>query len=597
MSTSARYLFVVFPEDGPSRETLAAQIEALKALVERQRRYIGSMRASHFWKLREAVFAFRRRFADGIEPLPAPTPVDLATEEAALGDPYQVFRIRERRSPAELEWLHRFVHSLGFQEPFEVIVNACGAAQADLEATLASLREQVYPHWRVQVLTEPSQMVGLDSERTVCAVDAGDLVEPDALLSLAFELHDGAAVVYSDEDRLDAAWIPREPSFKPDWSPETLLTRDYVGRLCAIRGAVLAAAGGLDPAHGTAMWYDALLRVTESTDRVRHVARVLYHRRHSIPPTLLSDGEAAVRRALARRGEVADVRPTPVGNDVQYAVSTDERVTVIIPTRDGAELLARCLKSLFERTAHPNFDVIVVDNGSREAATRNLFDRWHERRPAQFRVIEDTEPFNFSRLNNRAVATADAPYVLLLNNDTEVIAADWMTAMLGQARRAPIGAVGALLLYEDGSIQHAGVFLGGDVHLGRHAYRFVDSQKGPDERLVLDTNYLAVTGACMMVARAKYLEVGGLDEALAVTYNDIDLCLKLREAGYRNVVVPRAKLFHYESKSRGRDDTRRKVEAAGVEGDIFRERWTRWVRRDPYFNLNLSQDTDDFSVR
>jgi hypothetical protein len=267
------------PDDGPSRETLVAQIQALKAVVERQRLYIGSMRASRFWKLRDAFFAFRRRFGDGIEPLPEITAADLAIEAAGFGDPYQLFRMRERRSIADLDWLRGFVRLLAFRDVLEVVVDARGATQHDLDATLASLREQVYPYWRVQTLAEPADEVAFDPKLSICALDAGDVLEPDALLSLAVELNDGADVVYTDEDCFDAEGIPRDPSFKPGWSPETELTRDYVGRLCAFRGAVLAAAGGPSRTHGGAMWYDALLRVTEATDRVSHVARVLVHRR------------------------------------------------------------------------------------------------------------------------------------------------------------------------------------------------------------------------------------------------------------------------------------------------------------------------------
>lgn len=585
------------PDDGPSREALAAQIEALKALVERQRRYIELMRASRFWKLRDAFFAFRRRFGNGIEPLPQPTAADRAVEAGAFGDPYQLFRLREQRSVPDLDLLRAVARSLAVRSPVEVLVDARDARPGDLEATLESLHNQIYTDWRLRALVEPSEPVAFDPSLSVCAVDAGDLLEPDALLLLALELNAGADVVYTDEDRLDADGIPRDPSFKPDWSPETALTRDYVGRLCAMRGSVLEAAGGLDPRHGPAMWYDALLRVTEASDRVAHVARVSIHRRFGSVPLAPLQAEACVRRALARRGESAELSATPTGVEVRFAVAQDERVTIVIPTRDRADLLERCLQSLFERTTHPRFDVILVDNGSVEAATRALFERWRGRQPDRVRVIEDPAPFNYSRLNNRGVAATDAPYVVLLNNDTEVIAPDWLTAMLGQARRPQIGAVGALLLYEDGTIQHAGVVLG-MRSLAGHAYRFVDPQALPhDPRLTLDSNYLAVTGACLMVARKKYEEVGGLDEALAVSYNDIDFCLKLRAAGYRNVMVPRAQLYHYESKSRGRDDTKRKELIAIGEAEAIRRRWTDWARRDPYYNPNLTRDAEDFSVR
>jgi GT2 family glycosyltransferase len=588
----------MIPEFGPSRETLVAQIEALKATVERQRLYIGSMRASHFWKLRDAVFAFRRRFGNGIEPLPEPTPSDLAAGMASFGDPYQLFRVRERRSKAEVEWLRGFATLLAFRDVIEVIIDARIATADARAATFASLEDQIYAHWRVRWIESSADLAAFDATLTVCALDAGDVLEPDALLSLAIEFNAGSDIVYTDEDVLDRDGVARDPAFKPGWSPETALTRDYVGRLCAFRGTALAAAGGLDPAHAGAMWYDALLRVSERTDRIAHAARVLVHRRFGTPVLPPADAEAAVRRALTRRGEQAELRSTPAGLEVRFAVPANERVSVIIPTRDRADLLARCLTSLYERTAHPSFDVIVVDNNSQEAATHALFAHWRERVGDRFRVIADPAPFNYSALNNRAVREADAPYVVLLNNDTEVIAPEWMTALLGQARRPAIGAVGALLLYEDGTIQHAGVVLGGVVSLAGHAYRFTDPLgQHENARLMLDTNYLAVTGACLMVARSKYLAADGLDETLVVTYNDIDFCLKLRAAGYRNVLVPRARLYHYESKSRGRDDTQAKVALAVNESERFRQRWAELAKRDPYYNPNLTIDSEDFSIR
>lgn len=585
------------PDEDHDRDLLVAQIDALKAVVKRQRRTIDAMRASRFWKLRDAYFALRRRFGGGIEPLAAPTAAELATEAAASGDPYQLFRLRAQRGVADTDWLRALTGALNIREPIDVIVDARSSSAMDLQATVSSLDEQLYPFHRVHVLATAEDPVPVDVALAVFGLEAGDRLEPDALLSIAVELHHGADVVYSDEDRLDAAGIPGNPSFKPDWSPETLLTRDYVGRLCAFRAGTLAASGGLELAHGGAMWYDALLRVTEKTNRVRHVARVLVHRRHGGGAMAPGDAEAAVRRALARRGEDAEVHSTPAGTDVRFATPSNDRVAVVIPTRDRADLLERCLHSLFERTTYPSFEVVVVDNASRERPTRALFERWRARAPQRFRVIEDASPFNYSHLNNRAVAETDAPYVLMLNNDTEVISSEWMSVMLAQARRPEIGAVGALLLYQDGTVQHAGVVLGGAASLAWHAYRFADPDVEPlRERLLFDTNCLAVTGACLLVARRKFLEVGGLDESLAVSHNDVDFCLKLYAAGYRNVLVPRARLFHYESKSRGRDDTRRKTELAVSEREAIRMRWPELARRDPYYNPNLAFEIDPLSV-
>jgi GT2 family glycosyltransferase len=390
--------------------------------------------------------------------------------------------------------------------------------------------------------------------------------------------------------------VPSEPWFKPDWSPETLLTRDYVGRICVIRRELLERAGGVRDLFETAAWFEALLRVTELTGRVVHVAQVLCHR-YVGNAVREHDLALAVEVTLRRRGEAADLCVVEGGVDVRFVVPGDERVCVIVPTRDRADLLGPCIASIFARTAYANFEVLVVDNGSREAATLDLLAGWEQREPVRFRVLRDALPFNYSRLNNEAARATAAPYVLLLNNDTEVIAPDWIEAMLGQARRPAVGAVGALLLYPDGTVQHGGVVLG-ILGLAGHAHRFLPGNTdGYGGALQLDTNYLAVTGACLMVEKRKYFQVGGLDESLAVSYNDVDLCLNLHRAGYRNVFVPRAKLYHYESKSRGGDDTPAKVARAMEEVETIRKRWPEWAARDPYYNPNLTVDAEDFGLR
>jgi GT2 family glycosyltransferase len=606
----------VSADDEPTRETLVARIGALHALVERQRLYIGSMRASRFWQLRDRVFAlFGKR-----DPLPVATPEERAITEAALGDAYQLFRLRTRRSEADAAWLRGLAEVLAVRDPIDVVLDVRRANAAACDATLGSIRAQIYPHWRARVwldaasvaqrawldaahasdarvLAAPWDGASFDAEAALGALDAGDLLEPEALLLAAIELHRGADVIYTDEDRLRADGVCDEPRFKPDWSPETELTRDYVGRLCVMRCSVLAAAGGVDAGAGSAIWYDAVLRVSERTGRIAHVPSVMAHRSVAAAEIVASDRVRALTAAFARRGERVTIAAAGDGALVAYDVPDDERVTVIVPTRDRASLVETCIASVFERTAHRAFEVIVVDNGSVEPATRELFARWSAREPGRFRVVRNDGPFNFSRLNNVALRATDAPYVTLLNNDTEVIAPEWMAAMLGQARRPAIGAVGALLLYADGTVQHAGVMLGGVLGLAGHAYRGFDPDAADaPPALRYDSNVLAVTGACLMVARAKIEAVGGLDESFAVAFNDVDLCLKLHHAGYRNVVVPRARLFHYESKSRGGDDTRAKQLRAYEESEALRRRWPELAARDPYYNPNLTLSAEDYSV-
>jgi GT2 family glycosyltransferase len=608
-------------DDGRSRDALLAHVAYLYPLVQRQRRTIEAMRVSRFWRLRDLWFTTRRRF--GIAPEDDPVQVAegdaRAVELAALGDPYQLFREHHRVRDEDVERMRAMTRFLPTAVAFGLVVDARGRDAAGVVATLRSLRDQVYEAWSARVLVDDFdalpggelralaaadarlRLVGPGGDRfgtadVVGPLDPGDRLEPHALFELALALQDAPDVVYSDEDRIDDRGVPFDPWFKPDWSPETLLTRDYVGRLVVMRRELLERAGGVRDVFESARWYEALLRVSERTDRIVHVAQVLCHR-HVLNTVSPADQALAVEVALRRRGEAATVRATGDGVEVRFAVPGDERVCVIVPTRDRADLLRPCIASLFERTAYANFEVLVVDNGSRDAATLELLAEWERREPGRFRVQRDPAPFNYSRLNNEAARATAADYLLLLNNDTEVIAPDWMEAMLGQARRPSIGAVGALLLYPDGTVQHAGVVLG-ILGLAGHAHRFLPARDpGYHGALALDTNYLALTGACLMIAKRKYEEVGGLDETLAVSYNDVDLCLKLRRSGYRNLFVPRARLYHYESKSRGADDTPAKVARAIEEVGAIRRRWPAWAARDPYYNPNLTADAEDFELR
>lgn len=609
-------------EDGRSRDALLAQVAYLYPLVQRQRRTIEAMRVSRFWWLRDMWFAAKRRF--GIGPLEDPVQVAerdaRAVELAAQGDPYQLFREHHRLRGEDVERMRAMARFLPTTVRFGLVIDTRGHGTDGVAATLRSLRDQVYEAWTARVLVDAppydanaAELHAIAAEDAriamvlpggdrfgdadvVGALDPHDRLEPHALFELALALQGGADVVYSDEDRIDELGIPHEPWFKPDWSPETLLTRDYAGRVCVMRRELLERAGGVRDVFESAKWYEALMRVTELTRSVVHVAQVLCHR-HVRNAVQKNDLALAVEVTLQRRGELAGVQVAGAGVDVRFVVPGGERVCVVIPTRDRVDLLRPCIASLFERTAYRDFEVLVVDNGSRAPATQELFAEWEQREPERFRVLRDSMPFNFSRLNNEAVRTTDAPFVVLLNNDTEVVAPDWMEAMLGQARRPEIGAVGALLLYADGTVQHGGVVLG-ILGLAGHAHRFLPANtSGYHGALELDTNYLAVTGACLMVEKRKYLEIGGLDETLAVSYNDVDLCLRLYRAGYRNVFVPRAKLHHYESKSRGGDDTPAKVARAMEEIGRIRKRWPGFAASDPYYNPNLTIDAEDFGLR
>jgi GT2 family glycosyltransferase len=267
----------------------------------------------------------------------------------------------------------------------------------------------------------------------------------------------------------------------------------------------------------------------------------------------------------------------------------------VIPTRDRAELLERCLGTVFGLTTHPNFDVCVVDNGSKEQATFEILRRFERTWPGRFRVIRRDVPFNFPALVNAGVGETDGELVLLLNNDTEVLDGSWLEDLAGYAQRAEIGAVGALLLYPDGTVQHGGVILvagavAGHSHAGQPA-----NAPGYFGRLLAQSNYAAVTAACLMVRREVFIEAGGFDEQLAVGYNDVDFCLRLHRRGYRNVCLGQVRLLHHESLSRGSDERAERRARSVAESHVMRERWGSILDRDPYYNPNLTSAPPDFT--
>jgi len=607
-------------DDGRSREAALAQLSYLLPLMRRQRRTIAAMQVSRFWRARNAWFALKRRLRIGpsADPIPEALGDGAAVELAAFGDPYFLFREQHRLRPIDVERMRAMQSVFPLAPAFGLVLETAETGTDGLQATVESLRAQIYERWRARIVVDAEHrdvvvdhlavyagddrivvtLSPAEDEEFLGALRPGDLLEAHALFEVALALNrrPDLDAIYTDEDVLDERGRPSAPYFKPDWSPETHVDRDYVGRLCLLRRSTLDAAGGLRPVFGSAAWYEALLRLSESTDRIGHVAQVLYHRR---PDARIreSDVALALEVALQRRGDAAAVVATETGLRVRYAVAGDERVAIIIPTRDRADLLEPCLESLFGRSTYPGIEVVIVDNGSREVATTDVLQSWLRREPQRFHVLRDDDPFNYARLNNLAAAATDAEYLLFLNNDTVIVAPDWIEAMLAYARRPRIGAVGALLLYPDDTVQHAGVVLG-ILGLAGHAHRYLPvSTPGYHGALQRVTNYVAVTGACMMISRAKFHEVGGFDEAFAVSYNDVDFCLRLRAHGYRNVFVPQARLYHFESKSRGLDDNPMKVARAMREVAMIRERWPEISVRDPYYNPNLTVDAEDFAIR
>jgi GT2 family glycosyltransferase len=371
--------------------------------------------------------------------------------------------------------------------------------------------------------------------------------------------------------------------------------------VCTIGGFRLGFEGAQD--------YDLVLRLAERTNRILHLPRVLYHwRQHEMStaksmvakPYAVQAGVRALEEALARRGEPGAVEPHPeaIGQYcIRYDLCRPGRVGIVIPTRDRAHLLAVCLRALFERTEYGDFEVVIVDNGSREPRTFELFREFADRYPDRLAVVRDEGEFNFSRLVNRGVRAVCGPYLLLLNNDVEAVNDTWLRTMLEQVQRPAVGCVGARLLYPDGTVQHAGVVIsrvGTAVHIFNRAS---PSALGRGNRLSTVTNYSAVTGACLLVRRSVYDEVGGFDESFAVDFNDIDFCLRVRQAGYHNVLVPEAELIHHESATRGHP--RASLESSqrlDAETALFRSRWTSYISSDPCVSPHLEPRDGDLRI-
>ncbi len=354
--------------------------------------------------------------------------------------------------------------------------------------------------------------------------------------------------------------------------------------------------------------YDLLLRAIERLEpqRIVRLPRVLYHRRvtslhedwrRCVAPEVEA-ARTAIQEHFRRLGVAARVTACPEApamNRVRFAISEDTPlVSIIIPTRDRADLLDTCISSVLGKTTYPNFEILIVDNNSSEHSTFDLFKRLQGEE--RIRLLRDQSPFNYSRINNFAVAESRGSFLCLMNNDIEVITSDWIEELLSFAARPHVGAVGCRLWYPDGRLQHGGVLLGIGGVAG-HAHRFLDrTQPGYFGRAVVHQSFSAVTAAALMIRKSTFEQVGGLDEAFEVAFNDVDFCLRLREKGFRNVWTPYAEMIHHESASRGSETTPEKRVRFQGEVERMKFRWGSLLKNDPAYSPNLTLDSEDFSL-
>ena len=441
-------------------------------------------------------------------------------------------------------------------------------------------------------------------------LDHDDVLSANALLAVALEAVacPDAQLIYSDEDKIDDRGRRFDAFFKPDFAPELLLAQNYFNHLTAHRTEQLRAVDGWRIGMEGSQDYDITLRILERIKprQVRHIPEILYHWRATEGSTALNIGEKnyaveaglqALRQHLDRTSPESSVEilPTVPWYRVRHPLPNPQPlISLIIPTRDKAEVLRVAIDSIIDRSTYRNYEILIVDNGSREAETFELFERF-ERDP-RIRVLPYHKSFNYSALNNHGARAARGGLLALVNNDVEVISPDWMEEMASWALRDDIGCVGAKLLYPDHTIQHAGVIVGvGGVAAHAHA-RLGRDDNGYFGRLAVHHNVSAVTAACLLVRRSVYEAVGGFDERLAIAFNDVDFCLRVREAGYRHVLTPFAELFHHESLSRGIEDTSDKLARFNEEVSFMHKRWTDTLTVDPLYSPNLSYATADFTL-
>lgn len=490
--------------------------------------------------------------------------------------------------------IHAHIAAMKYRPLISVVVS-----DGEFGDSADSVRRQLYPEWEIRTASE-----ALGAFVTV--LGRCDQLSETALYEVAalLDAHPDTDIIFTDEDRLDDRRGTRHaPYFKPDWDADLILGQDFVGCTGFYRRDLLTRVGGLGkldaqgrPDHGL------ILRASAATnsDRIRHIPVVLYHARRRDDEPAPADVGAALRAHVATLpggvgARVLTHEMARYWHRVQWPLPDPlPKVTIIIPTRDQAALLARCVAGVLHRTDYPDLEVVLVDNGSTAPdALALLHDLASDRR---VRVLRDDGPFNFSALNNRAAGAATGDVLVLMNNDIDVLEAGWLREMVSHAMRPHIGTVGAKLLYGNGRVQHAGVVLGvghpmdGPPVAGHFGNGEPGTSLGMFGHSILTRTVCASTAACLAVRRDIFMAVGGLDaDQLPVSFNDVDFCLRVRALGYRNVWTPYAELLHLESASRGDDLTGDNYARALRERQVMRDRWGTLLDNDPYFSTNFSR--------
>lgn len=517
-----------------------------------------------------------------------------------------------------------------------------------LEKAVESVKNQIYTNWELCITDDAStleyiwpylQKLAADDERIkisrneknshisvttnnslkfatgewIGLLDNDDEYSPETLFEVVQQLNKNKdlALIYTDEDKILMNGKRAFPILKPDWSPETLMSIMFIAH-AFFKKNVIDEIDGFRKGFEGSQDYDLVLRFTEKIrpDQIFHITKILYHWRaisgstadsYSVKSYAHVAAKKALEETISRRNLNASVLDglTSPSFRIKYEIKNNPKISILIPTRNRHDLVKTCIESIKNKTSYKNYEIILVDNNSDNPESLEYFETLKK----ELIVISYPHEFNFSAINNFAAKHASGQILLFLNNDTEVITSEWLTAMIEYAQQKEIGAVGALLLYPNMTVQHAGVILG--IHekenerVAGHSHKGLPfSQNGYLDRIKLIQNISAVTGACLMIRKSLFEDVGGFNEKdLGVAFNDIDLCLRLLQKGYRNVYSPFAQLYHYESLSRGKENDPKKVARFLKETKYVREHWMKYILNDPYYNPNLSRTKENFALR
>lgn len=560
--------------------------------------------------------------------------------------PYQKWILRHLPSQKELEKQKR--EKFEFQPKISIVIPLYKTPEKYLRQLMETVKAQTYPNWelclsdgsganspiagllkeleasdeRIKVVSHERALQISENTNAGIEVATGDYIAfadhddeltPHALFECVKALNKDRKirVLYSDEDKMSMDGHKFfQPHFKPDYNPDLLCTVNYICHLFVVDRKVIDKVGMLRSEFDGAQDYDFIFRCIEAVDpsEIYHIPKILYHWRCHEDSTAenpeskmyaFDAGARAIKAHYDRLGVPVEIEKGEYLGLYRTKFLWEEKplISIIIPNKDHIDDLKRCIDSIEEKATYRNYEYVIVENNSTEDETFAYYKELEASNPKAHVVYWDGI-FNYSAINNFGAAHAKGDYLLLLNNDTEIISPDCLEQLLGYCMRPDVGAVGARLYYEDDTVQHAGVVVGFGGIAGHCFVQQKRDATGYCHRIICAQDYSAVTAACMMVKREAFDKVGGLTEELAVAFNDIDFCMKLRAAGYLIVYNPYAELYHYESKSRGLEDTPEKVARFNKEIQIFEKRWSDILRNgDPYYNPNLTLKSQDFSLR